>query len=167
MRLSFKTKFENEKPTYFIEKVWLSIYVPLDGMILHAYKNEYKEKFGKEWDTKEDLKPKHHTIRRVTKTGKKRWHNKLKIQFITGNRWVKNGLLAFAPEKNVVSVQDIKIEYYDDGDCVEVIIDNKTKTVDELEQFCINDGFESSDDFFEFFNHDFEGQIIHWTDLKY
>ena len=34
-------------------------------------------------------------------------------------------------------------------------------------QLAINDGFESLKHFFEYFNEDFEGKIIHWTDLKY
>ena len=30
-----------------------------------------------------------------------------------------------------------------------------------------NDGFASISDFFKFFNKDYTGKIIHWTDLKY
>jgi len=30
-----------------------------------------------------------------------------------------------------------------------------------------NDGFDSTEDFFNWFNKDFTGKIIHWTDLKY
>lgn len=28
-------------------------------------------------------------------------------------------------------------------------------------------GFDSVKDFFRYFNKDFKGKIIHWTDLKY
>jgi len=30
-----------------------------------------------------------------------------------------------------------------------------------------NDGFESLQDFFNWFNKPFRGKIIHWTDFKY
>ena len=30
-----------------------------------------------------------------------------------------------------------------------------------------NDGFASISDFLKFFNKDYTGKIIHWTDLKY
>jgi hypothetical protein len=30
-----------------------------------------------------------------------------------------------------------------------------------------NDGFESAEQFFNWFNGYFKGKIIHWTDLKY
>ena len=30
-----------------------------------------------------------------------------------------------------------------------------------------NDGFDSIQAFFEWFKEDFEGKIIHWTDLRY
>lgn len=34
-------------------------------------------------------------------------------------------------------------------------------------KLAINDGFESIDDFFNYFNEDTTGKIIHWTDLEY
>lgn len=36
--------------------------------------------------------------------------------------------------------------------------------LDELAQ---NDGFDSVEDFFEWFSEDYEGKIIHWTDFRY
>lgn len=36
-----------------------------------------------------------------------------------------------------------------------------------IEQIAKNDGFESVDAFFKWFNKDFEGKIIHWTDFRY
>ena len=37
----------------------------------------------------------------------------------------------------------------------------------ELKELAINDGFDSVEQFFQWFNEDFEGQIIHWSDKKY
>ena len=36
-----------------------------------------------------------------------------------------------------------------------------------LRELAKNDGFESVEDFFAYFNKDFKGKIIHWTDLQY
>lgn len=36
-----------------------------------------------------------------------------------------------------------------------------------IHTLALNDGFDSVEDFFEYFNEDFTGKIIHWTDLKY
>lgn len=30
-----------------------------------------------------------------------------------------------------------------------------------------NDGFDTTDDYFKWFNRDWRGSLIHWTDLKY
>jgi hypothetical protein len=40
---------------------------------------------------------------------------------------------------------------------------------DEIEELAINDGFDSVADFWDYFSSygDFEGRIIHWTDLTY
>lgn len=38
---------------------------------------------------------------------------------------------------------------------------------EQLEVLALNDGFNSVDQFWKYFNKDFQGQIIHWTDLRY
>jgi len=37
----------------------------------------------------------------------------------------------------------------------------------EIERLAENDGFNTASDFLEWFDHDFTGKIIHWTDYKY
>lgn len=67
-----------------------------------------------------------------------------------------------------VSTQDIKIEWKDDW--VEIFIDGKIINANNCfntHLLAQNDGFDSINDFLEYFNENFEGQIIHWTDLKY
>ena len=81
-------------------------------------------------------------------------------------------------------VQKIEIKWFDDGKIkqVSVFIDGKIygtvcynfgvnvtelykrKKLDLLAQ---NDGFETIEEFFAYFNEDFKGKMIHWTDLKY
>ena len=48
-----------------------------------------------------------------------------------------------------------------------VWIDNRLIDTDEITKLAHNDGFKSIDDFFEWFNKDFQGKIIHWTDFRY
>ena len=48
-----------------------------------------------------------------------------------------------------------------------MIIDNIVLTNKQIEQLAKNDGFDSVQDFFNWFNEDFNGRIIHWTDFKY
>ena len=49
----------------------------------------------------------------------------------------------------------------------EVIIDGKTLSRSETMRLAKNDGFNSLDEFFAWFNKDFTGTIIHWSNLKY
>jgi len=37
----------------------------------------------------------------------------------------------------------------------------------KLKQLAKNDGFDSVTDFFKWFNENFTGKLIHWTDLRY
>ena len=80
-----------------------------------------------------------------------------------------------------VSVQAIQIIHskpYGANNLVdsEIIIDGEPRATnrkwlpsgeDFLEQLAINDGFNNYEDFFKWFSSDFQGQIIHWTDLRY
>ena len=76
-------------------------------------------------------------------------------------------------ENDCVSVQSLHINYYDLGSNLqktEVIIDGKLVSGihDELlKKLAKNDGFDSVNDFFKWFDSDFQGKIIHWTDYKY
>ena len=157
MILGFKTEIKG-KPTYFPEKILACVGID--------YINKYV--------------PKKHSIR----VGK-RWFAGRKLHLSIGVRTKK--YLQF--NKNVKglevckSVQDILIQHR--GDHIYVTIDNKTesiwcnfKSIDNdfystevdcpmIYALAKNDGFDSVNDFFRWFNTDFEGQIIHWTDLRY
>ena len=76
-------------------------------------------------------------------------------------------------------VQKISIVYNKIHSKVQILIDGKyygsaffdkdtlvyfTKSIETLAR---NDGFESVDDFFKWFDKDFNGRIIHWTNLRY
>lgn len=48
-----------------------------------------------------------------------------------------------------------------------IIIDGKELSKSDMELLSKNDGFETTDDFWAFFNEPYQGMIIHWTDTKY
>ena len=169
MILSFKTKI-NGKPTYFVEKIWAGLEEycidPFDFEARRTGKYEFKDNI--------DRNPKIHTIREDRKN---RWKEGKNIDFFINSR--TENMFRFAPKIAVISTQELKINWFSDkrdlAPCkaggiynyVEVIIDGKRLEIKDVEQLAINDGFDSVEDFFDFFNQSFKGKIIHWTKFKY
>ena len=54
-----------------------------------------------------------------------------------------------------------------DPDARAIFVDGKKQSKSDMERLAKNDGFETMDDFWSFFNQDYQGMIIHWTDTKY
>lgn len=165
MTLSFSTQIDG-KPTYFIEKIWMGLVLKngLSTLTMHEYFHKHKEAFGKFWnDVNSGTKPKIHTIRADQKD---RWKAGNDIHFVINNR-TKNRF-QFAPVIPVKSIQKIEIVYWMGcGDYPAVVIDGQTLKNSEVETLAKNDGFDSVEDFFSWFNSDFKGKIIHWTDCSY
>lgn len=165
MILSFKTKI-NEKPTYFVEKIWKSLQpVELADYIAHI-DGKYLAPMYK----RTDLNAKLHTIR---KDENNRWKKGVIIDFFINAR--QKNMFRFAPRIPVVSTQKIYISYAF-NDVLEITIGSRyIYDFKEKEQIAINDGFDSYEDFFNYFypiiekceNEFFTGKIIHWTDLRY
>lgn len=179
MILPFSTQL-NGKPTYFVEKVWEAILTK--GIQCNAVE---LAQIGSKALTKEYVigtnKPKLHTIREDKND---RWKAGTKIDFFINCR--QPTMFRFAPVLPVVSTQKIEIvnsggilnyaSIYIDG---ELFLKNYNphqvikgvKSDDEKEEKIIklaqNDGFDTIEDFLAYFNKDFKGKIIHWTDLKY
>lgn len=175
MILPFKTK-HNGQPTHFVKKIW-------DGYDFHKHPDfnifyDACEKYG--FDFSKGYHPKPHTIREDKNN---RWKPGVMIDFFI-NRARKN-MFRFAPRIPVISTQKIKIEY-DKSDPVKelakvsVYIDDKLfyyesdtripasfELYEKMLMFARNDGFNNIVEFFSWFNEDFSGKIIHWTDLKY
>lgn len=61
------------------------------------------------------------------------------------------------------STQQISIE---PASCT-IIVDGKELSKTDMERLAKNDGFESMEDFWSFFNQSYQGTIIHWTDIRY
>ena len=107
---------------------------------------------------------KKHTIREDKHD---RWKAGRVIHFATG---VRTKRYTHFKTGQCVSVQAIEINYdYTQpvGPCVSVFIDDRFLHPDEIKILAKNDGFEDTSEFFDWFNKDFKGKIIHWTDLKY
>ena len=155
MILPFKTHVKG-KPTHFVEK------------ILACKMDEYRKVFI----------PKLHTIRRGS-----RWKAGMTIHMATGVRTKKyfrfNGD-GIGLDK-CISTQSIKIVWdqvnghnfnsssaiNQNGRLVGVWIDGVIASYPVVAKLANNDGFDGVDSFFDWFCHDFDGQIIHWTKFRY
>lgn len=170
MTLGFSTQIKN-KPTYFVEKIWEGILQK--GVQINA--NDFIE-YGRKALPKNYIvgtnKPKIHTIR---EDKKERWKVGNQIHFVTGNR-TKNRK-QFAPIVKVQSIQKLVITEMlmtqtayctvSNDKIFKVEVDGITLHNKQVEELALNDGFDSVDDFFKWFDKDFKGKIIHWTDYKY
>jgi hypothetical protein len=175
MILSFSTQL-NGKPTYFVEKIWeglLRHVVPTDKEYI-SHLNYHEERFGKQWDflpTEQEqiTSPKLHTIREDKNA---RWKVGTEIDFFINCR--QKNMFRFAPVLPVVSTQKILITYTKTKKAM-VFIDDKCFYMQDFSlegnhkmlHLAQNDGFDTIEDFFAYFNEDFTGKIIHWTDLRY
>lgn len=160
--------------TYFIEKINLGLLQAQNTKQIDyvEYLEDYRTKFGDNWDCKTHLKPKPHTIRADEHN---RWKAGMNIHFVVNSR--SKDRFQFAPVVPVVSVQTIEIRemimtVYDciklkDGRVFTVQVDGKHLPMYRIVELSDNDGFETVEDFFKYFKDDFKGKLIHWTKLKY
>lgn len=158
MTLGFSTQI-NKKPNHFVAKIWRSF---LHGVEMNGKEfKDYFEILTSEYKIFIDqVKPKLHTIR---EDAHDRWKAGNDIHFVINNRTPER--FQFAPVVKCISTQSIKIKHTAAG--IFVIVDNKILNHSETETLAINDGFETLEDFFKYFNKSFSGKIIHWTDKKY
>lgn len=173
MILPFSTQI-NGKPTNFVSKIWQGIeskfYASdLKGSCQFTFPKEYIECGQKGLLTWEKPKPKLHTIRE-DKNG--RWKEGNKIDFFINCR--QPTMFRFAPVLPVVSTQKILITYTKTNKAM-VFIDDKCLYMQDFSlegnykmlHLAQNDGFDTIEDFFTYFDKDFTGKIIHWTNLRY
>lgn len=99
------------------------------------------------------------------------------IRTDTTDRWKSGKLIHFATNvrtKNYwnfkqgvcISTQQIEIRYNELND-VKIFVDGKKLTLKQQQELARNDGFDCFASFLLWFNDDFTGKIIHWTDFKY
>jgi uncharacterized protein YqfB (UPF0267 family) len=174
MTLSF-SEMINGKPSCFIDKIWegLTSELTTKEFTYKNYWDKYFEIFGRNWDNEILSDQKITTIREDESN---RWKAGNDIHFVINNR--RPNRFQFAPVVKCVSAQKIEIQtlstpFYpcrysiDSNNHKLVMIDDKIVFVDIIKEIAINDGFDTVEDFFGYFDKDFTGKIIHWTDLKY
>ena len=175
----------SDSKTYFIEKINLAL---LQSEMIKRIDyvdslEDYRSKFNSNWDIKPHLFPKLHTIRRDENN---RWKAGMNIHFVVNGR--TKDRFQFAPVVKCVRVQNIEIinaERYGVNDpeisyhniiplygsdwhfAIIVKIDDRKLSREEVEILAVSDGFESVWEFFKYFEKDFKGKLIHWTNLKY
>jgi hypothetical protein len=116
--------------------------------------------------------PKLHTMRPITidKDGNKKPCRIRVGMGLSLRNWAgkpyRSGQYAFA-DTRCRGVQAVVIVWGPKKDRVNVVVDGIILDKSEVELLARNDGFESVEDFFKWFDNDFEGWIIHWTDKKY
>ena len=158
MNLGFRTTID-KRPTYFVERIlanWNA--VPVNGELSAIIVND---KGYIDYDKVANLPVKIHTIRE-DKTN--RWDVGTKIHFVINSR-TKNRF-QFAPVVLVKSIQSFEIKYYkkNGANKVDILVDGASVSLNLLAQ---NDGFDSTGEFLDYFNTNFKGKIIHWTDFEY
>ena len=178
--LSFKTQFPWGYQTYFIPKIWRGLidnmgmysdYMSYVNTILNSGNDKIMEAFFPVKDIN-TISPKIHTIREDKHD---LWKPGRKIHMAVFNR--TKDRFQFAPVLECKSVQKIEIRYIPEmpgRGCIKingifksVFNSNFSDDKDFLNQLALNDGFNSIEDFFRFFNKDFTGKIIHFTDFRY
>jgi hypothetical protein len=172
MILPFSTKL-NDKPTYFVEKIQTALRLPYFNNSV-AFSPEHVPP-NMNFYVKSKCQPKLHTIREDKKD---RWKSGTMIDFFINTR--TKDMFRFAPRIPVVITQTIEIIYHNESRSLElsklapkrfnhldVIVDNNVLEFEEVKLLAQNDGFDDIYDFFFYFNQDFTGKIIHWTDKRY
>lgn len=171
MILSFSTKI-NGKETYFVEKIHKSFRIHEVNMKA-AIDPSIHYPMNYNFTAKDKLSAKIHTIREDRTN---RWKSGVNIDFFINTR--QKNMFRFAPVLPVVSIQSIEITlmhwarfgiYYETkvGKIFTIKVDGRYLSLREIIELSLNDGFDTTEDFFEYFNKDFKGKIIHWTDLRY
>ena len=148
--------------TYFIAKIWMGIPQQYKSLKIHDdYCTKHVHQFNAHWDVPDvEIKPKLHTIRHDES---ERWKPGMDIHFVINSR--TKDRFQFAPVVKCKSVQTIEIEYQNKYTVVR--IDGRSLSYEAIKQLAANDGFDYVWDFFKYFDKDFKGRLIHWTDLKY
>jgi hypothetical protein len=105
-------------------------------------------------------------IHTVCKDESDRWGKGVIIHFSTSTR-TKN--YNNFKTSDCVSTQYVIIQWieYKSSKKMTVQIDGRLLNEKEVQEFAYNDGFDRVDDFEVWFNEDFYGKIIHWTEKRY
>lgn len=94
-----------------------------------------------------------------------RWKPGRLLQGVTGARSKRYNVFF---KSKCVSTQHIEITWLELKERhLAIFIDRRKLYPTELHELAINDGFKNLHDLKQWFNKDFKGKIIHWTNFKY
>lgn len=176
MQLKFSTKFPAHKPglkgqeTMFAEKIVKSLDNKKNKINADQFKTvmnwmvvNKKFNFPYYLNLPKNYKGKIHTMRE-DKIGKWNEGDQIDPMMVEGT----TGLFRFLPPIICKGIQRVKIEYFMGcGNYPNVFIDGQLLSNDEFEQYVINDGFDNPEQFCLYFDKDWKGKLIHWTNFKY
>lgn len=163
MTLGFSIYDSSGKYNNFPEKIMASYPAIMRNEVQKLQKQYYTkfpEVFGSDnWN----LNPKLHTLRDDEHD---RWQPGMLIHPIVFNRTKRR--FQFAPTMQCVSVQFVRILAADWQVLVQEPHHYRLLKHDTVETMAINDGFDSTAAFFEYFKNSHSSlKLIHWTDLSY
>ena len=168
MILPFSTKIDG-KETFFVEKIIKGL---IKNSIISIDKASELLDIPISQISKLEIKPKIHTIRDDKNN---RWKAGNKIDFFINAR--QKNMYRFAPVLPVVRIQNFEIVYETSfyRKRHPVVFINNVMFYDavghrneyKMLDFVNSDGFDTIEDFFDYFDKDYKGKIIHWTDLEY
>lgn len=159
------------QPNNFMGKIWAGLARdyedPIDAMLdFSLYGEKHVTKFSERWSINAADTPKLHTIRAGN-----RWEAGMDIHFAINPR--SKNYFQFAPVIPCVSVQEIEIIHTGYSPNTPAVYIHNGKSLmnplsySEIETLAQNDGFDSVEQFFAWFNKDFKGQLIHWSNHTY
>lgn len=174
MILPFSTQL-NGKPTYFVERIHAGLIahskIPTDAILEFAHP---------EFNV-DALAEKHMKIHTIRDDKSDRWKQDVLIDFFINTR--KPNMTRFAPKIHCKGTQTIEITFLNEeiptftGEVsklaktryneVDVCVDGNVMSIKDIKELSENDGFDTVEDFFNYFNKDFTGKIIHWSDKIY
>ena len=166
MILPFSQFFDKEKqkPTFFMEKIYRLMLWNSDEIksFANVIKSDISRTVFFDKEISFNSQPKIHTI---SADFKNRWQVGRKIHAVYNNR--QKNQFQFAPTFTVKGIQTIEIKWIMPPCQITVKIDNKLLSLKDIQRLAINDGFENLGEFTSWFNTDFKGKIIHFTDFIY
>ena len=107
-------------------------------------------------------------IHSIRKDWHNRWHTGRVIQMSNGVRTKNYNCFRQEPCSGVqiISIRWLYSPLSLREKCC-VSIDGRILSLSEMKQLSANDGFDDIRDFFNWFDRDFDGKIIHWTLYRY
>lgn len=155
MILSFKSHF-GAQPTYFKEKI-LACIVPGYRILyqpkLHTIRKSSRYRAGQFLHMAYGVRTKKYEQFNRGVTGIEKCTGIQKIEI----RWSEAKHESLSPSYTIPF----------DGRFARIWVDDRPLSFLRAEALATNDGFDSIHDFLNWFSADFQGEIIHWTDLKY